>query len=136
MGLGCIGSYVDSSSVYIPLSMNDGRLQDIIEQFHYFEWKKPNSSIRPFEPHPLNLKDSQILKYRVGFLPHGLVWRTYYEAQYLLPDGSKFTGPALGPLPPTVPNIIVSVILVVPGVVLIIRQLKQKKQHKANNRIE
>jgi hypothetical protein len=126
-----IAGMVDTASVTILLS-EDGIDEEILSNFRYTPWRFPSANIRPFSFRNKSFAGCKIIRYHRGFWPHWLVWRTYYEAEYLLPDGSKVIGPAFGPLPYSAPNLLVSIPAILVGIILLIIGIKKK----SNNRRE
>jgi hypothetical protein len=124
-----IAGMVDTGSVTILLS-GDGIDQEILSNFKYTSWRAPSRYIRPFVFRNKSFEGCEIVRYRRGFWPHWLVWRTYYEAEYLLPDGSKVIGPAFGPIPYSAPNLLVSIPTILVGIILLITGIKKKSKHR------
>jgi hypothetical protein len=127
-----IVSKIDTNSVIIILS-GDGMDPEVLGNFKYTPWHEPSDKIRPFVYGKMSFADSKILRYRRGFWPHWLIWRIYYEAEYLLPDGSKVIGPAFGPLPYSAPNLLISVPIISAGIILLIICLRMKPVSKKTN---
>ena len=91
-----------------------------LSQFRYTQWRKPSKGIRPFIFSPKSFEDCKILRYRRGSRPYWYVWVTYYEAEYMMPDGSKVIGPAFGPLPYVAPNLFLIIPLILAGIVMFV----------------
>ena len=112
-------SWVDTGSVKIEISRGQIDQKELLN-FKFSEWRPPTEKIQPFICENKSYKNYKIIRYRKGSWPHWLVWRSYYEAEYLKPDGSKEIGPAFGPLPYTAPNLLVSISIVSIGLVLLV----------------
>jgi hypothetical protein len=123
---------VDTGSVTIVLS-GDGIEPEILLNFKYTPWRAPTNEIHPFVYGNKSFNDCKILRYRRGFWPHWLIWRTYYEAEYLLPDGSKVIGPAFGPLPYSAPNLLVSIPIISAGIIMLIIGIRMRSTIKQPN---
>jgi hypothetical protein len=128
----CIVGKVDTGSVTMVLSA-DSMDPEILAKFEYTPWMTPSAKIRPFVYGKKSFADCKIIRYRRGSRPHWFIWRTYYEAEYLLPAGSKVIGPAFGPLPYSAPNLLVSVPVLSAGIILLIIGLKMKANIKQSN---
>lgn len=120
-GVGLLGliykiSKVDTYSVTVVLS-EDRMSQEALSKLQYTSWLEPSRSIRPFVHGPKSFEGCRILRYRRGSRPNELFEYTYYEAQYLMPDGSMVIGPAFGPRPYTAPNLFLLGSLIVAGVI-------------------
>ena len=116
---------VDTGSVTFLLS-EDRMEPETLSNFNYTVWLAPSDKIHPFAYGNKSFKDCKILRYRRGSWPHWFIWRTYYEAEYLLPDGSKVIGPAFGPLPYSAPNLLVSVPVLSAGIILMIIGIRMR----------
>lgn len=132
LAFSCIVSKVDTGSLKMILSA-DRINPEILANFKYSSWIAPSDKIHPFVYGKKSFADCKILRYRRGFWPHWFIWRTYYEAEYLLPDGSKVIGPAFGPLPYSAPNLLVSVPIISSGIILLIMGLRKKSVAKHSN---
>jgi hypothetical protein len=104
-----IVSCIDTGSVYLTLSRDDGTLESAIQTFSFTPWLTTKIlGVRPFVSKTLDFSASTIQRYRIGVSPHWLIWRTFYEAEYRKPDGSVMIGPAEGIIPYSAPNVLVS----------------------------
>ena len=97
-------SAVGTSSFTFLLAVDEIDPEEL-SQFRYTQWRKPSKGIRPFIFSPKSFEDCKILRYCRGSRPHWYVWVTYYEAEYMMPDGIKVIGQAFGPLPYVAPNL-------------------------------
>lgn len=120
-GIGLLGlvhriSKVDTHSVIVVLS-EDRMSQDALSKFRFTSWREPSGTIRPFVHGQKSFEGCRISRYRIGSRPNELFKYTYYEAEYLMPDGSLVIGPAFGPRPYTAPNLVLLGSLIVAGVI-------------------
>lgn len=125
--LSSIGGMVDTGSVKLLLS-EDRIGPEMLSNFAYTSWHAPSEKIRPFAYRNKSFEDCEIVRYRRGFWPHWMMWRTYYEAEYLLPDGNKVIGPAFGPLPYSAPNLLVSIPTILVGVIILIIGIRKESK--------
>lgn len=111
--------WIDTGSVKIVIAR--GHNQEMFSNFKFSAWRSPTEKIRPFICGDKSYKEFEIVRYRQGSWPNWLIRRSYYEAEYLKPDGSKEIGPAFGPLAYSSPNYYVSVVAI--GLILLIASL-------------
>jgi len=116
---------IDTISVTTLLS-EDRIGPETLSNFKYTSWCTPSARIRPFAYGNKSFEGCEIVRYRRGFWPRWFIWRTYYEAEYLLPGGSKVIGPAFGPLPYSAPNLLVSIPAIVAGIIMLIIGIRKK----------
>jgi hypothetical protein len=128
----CIVGRVDTRSVTFLLS-EDRIDTETLSNFKYTPWHAPSARIRPFAYGNKSLEGFKIVRYRRGFWPNWFIWRTYYEAEYLLPDGSKVIGPAFGPLPYSAPNLLVSIPVITAGIFILIIVIRKKSELRTTN---
>jgi hypothetical protein len=124
IGLGLLYlSYTISSIDSAVLLSQDRIAPETLAQFHFTPWCGPQEDVRPFVSDERSFNNCEILRYRRGTRRHWLVHYTYYEAEYQRRDGSRVTGPAVGPRPYAMPNFFIYVPLTIAGVLLFVAGL-------------
>ncbi|MBL7185628.1 MAG: hypothetical protein ISS70_04830 [Phycisphaerae bacterium] len=117
--LSLLPSAMYSGLMELRLSYDDVSAEKLAK-FRYTSWREPSQNIRPFVQGPKSFEGCKILRYRRGTRLRWLGWLTYYEAEYLMPDGSLVIGPAFGPRPYAAPNIFVLGPLIVAGLIMFV----------------
>jgi hypothetical protein len=103
----------------VRLSYDDVSVEELAK-FRYTSWREPSGSIRPFVSSRRSFEGCKILRYRTGTRFGPACRLTYYEAQYLMPDGSVVIGPAFGPRHFVAPNMLVLGSLIVGGMIMLV----------------
>ncbi len=126
-------SIIDTGSVGVLIARGDFDVETL-HTFRFTPWREPTAEIQPFPSRRESLEKGRIIRYRQGTrMDHPLFRQTYYEAEYLMPDGKMIIGPALGPVAFTSPNYAVSIPVILGGAIMLVlaMRLSHKKSEQA-----
>jgi len=99
-------------------------------------WREPSAEIRPFVSWLESFEKGKIIRCRqASWTDHLLIRQTYYEAEYLMPDGKTIIGPALGPMPYAAPNSrVLFAVIAIAIAVLVLAVVRGRKTHASEGR--
>ena len=112
-------SGIDTGSVAILVARGEIGPEQL-SKLRFGPWREPRPEIQPFPSRPEAFERGKIIRYRQGSRKVKLLVQTYYEAEYLMPDGRTIVGPALGPMAYTTPNSQVLLSAIVSGAIMLI----------------
>ena len=81
--------------------MADTGLPASVELLEWTDWQEGADTLHPtrWAPQPGRLADAKIVAYRIGEAKDILTKFTFYQARYILADGTEVIAPAEGPEP-------------------------------------